>query len=192
MNNIRNLVPDTVGLQECGSTSILQSRSGYQPASQWGDSNGVAVKPGVFTVLSSGSRNLNARGRWGDRYVTWARLQHRSSGRTFWHFNSHWCCCSASGYTCDGNTRYTGASNMLQAIQQNAGSEPVVITADFNAPQNEQSIQLFLRNGFTVAQWNWVDAVMYSTAHWTKISSSTGSPEGSDHSPVIADLRLNR
>lgn len=81
---------------------------------------------------------------------------------------------------------------MVLAIQQTAGSEPAVITGDFNAGQGERGIQRLLGAGFAIAQWNWVDAVMYSTAHWTKISSSTGDSAGSDHPPVIADLQLNR
>lgn len=80
------LSPDTIGMQECNDAGQIQSRTTYQPASQWGDNNGVSVKPGVFTVLSSGRRNLNARGQWGDRYVTWVKLQHRSSGRSFLAF----------------------------------------------------------------------------------------------------------
>jgi len=186
------LRPDTIGMQECNSAGTIQSKTTYQPASQWNDNNGVSVRPGALTALSSGSRNLNARGRWGNRYVNWAKLRHQSSGRSFWHFNTHWCCCNGNGYTCDADTRYRGAQNMLQAIQQTAGSEPVVITGDFNAGQGERSIQLFLNSGFRLAQWNYVDAVFYSSAHWTKINSSTGSAAGSDHPPVIANLQLNR
>ena len=33
--------------------------------------------------------------------------------------------------------RYRGAQNMLKAIQENAGDQPVVITGDFNANMNE-------------------------------------------------------
>ena len=40
---------------------------------------------------------------------------------------------------CQGNedVRYRGAQNMLKAIQEKAGDEPVVITGDFNANMNE-------------------------------------------------------
>lgn len=79
---------------------------------------------------------------------------------------------------------------MLQVIQDNAGNNPVVITGDFNAGESEPGIQLFLQNGFTLADKHWVDFVFYSTAHWSKVSSSIGSAAGSDHRPVIVDLQL--
>ena len=50
---------------------------------------------------------------------------------------------------CQGNedVRYRGAQNMLKAIQENAGDEPVVITGDFNANMNETPGCLDLPSG---------------------------------------------
>merc|ERR1712151_1354341 len=50
---------------------------------------GVSVKPGVFAVGRTGSRDIQATGKWGPRYVTWAELTHLASGRTFFHFNAN-------------------------------------------------------------------------------------------------------
>lgn len=186
--NIKDtLRPDTIGMQECDDPGVIQARAGgYYPVSQFAGGQGVSVKPGLFTVEASGSRDLQATGYWGPRFVTWVKLRHSSSGRSFWHFNTHWCV-----QNCGADKRAVGANNMLQAIRDNAGiNEPVVITGDFNAGQGEPGIQLFLQNGFALADWHWVDAVFYSTAHWSKVSSSIGNAAGSDHRPVIADLQL--
>jgi len=188
VDNIRdNLRPDTLGMQECEDPSQIQSRAGgYYAASPFAGGQGVSVKPGVFSVEASGSRDLQATGYWGPRYVTWAKLRHSASGRSFWHFNTHWCVSD-----CDQWKRFGGAQNMVSTIQQMAGGEPVVVTGDFNAGQSEPGIQHFLQNGFAIAEWSWVDSVFYSTAHWTKVGNYVGDAAGSDHSPIVADLRLN-
>jgi len=190
-NNIRSLNPDVLGVQECDNPSLIQSRTGYSPASSFAGAQGVLVRPGVFTVGDRGSRDIRAAGKWGARHVTWVQLTHRQSGRTFWHFNTHWCVHNGNGRTCSADKRYVGAQNMLRVIQEKAGGAPVVITGDFNAGQGEPGPRHFLQNGFALAKWNWVDGVLYSAAHWRMRSARTGERAGSDHSPVIAELELN-
>jgi len=190
-NNIRSLNPDVLGVQECDDPSLIQSRTEYLPASKFAGAQGVLVRPGLFTVGEKGSRDIRAAGKWGARHVTWVQLTHRQSGRTFWHFNTHWCVHNGRGRTCSADKRYFGAKNMLQVIQERAGGAPVVITGDFNAGQGEPGPRHFLQNGFAMAKWNWVDGVLYSAAHWQMRSARTGEKAGSDHSPVIAELELN-
>jgi len=79
---------------------------------------------------------------------------------------------------------------MLQVVRERAGGAPVIITGDFNAGEGESGPRHFLQNGFSLAKWNWVDGVFYSTAHWRKRSAGTGEKAGSDHRPVIAELEL--
>jgi len=190
-DNIKNnLRPDVLGLQECDSPGKIKSRTGYKPVSKFSGAQGVMVKPGLFTVGDSGSRDIGATGKWGPRFVTWAQLTHTASGRSFWHFNTHWCVHSGNGRTCSAKKRYRGAKNMLEIIREKAGNDPVVITGDFNAELNEQGPQHFLRNGFSLAVNKWVDAIFYSTAHWQKVSSGTGDAAHSDHRPVIAELEF--
>merc|ERR1739848_460559 len=110
---------------------------------------------------------IHATGKWGPRYVTWAELTHVPSGRTFWHFNTHWCVHSGNGQTCGSGKRFTGAKNMLALIRQKAGTHiPAVITGDFNANMDEPGPKYFRQNGFDVAVVSWVDAVLYSKDHW--------------------------
>jgi len=189
--NIKNkLGADVLGLQECDSTGLIESRTGYSRASKFSGAQGVMVKPGLFTVGDHGSRDIGATGKWGPRYVTWAQLTHMQSGRTFWHFNTHWCVHSGNGRTCSADKRYTGAKNMLKVIREKAGDSPVIITGDFNAGRGEAGPQYFLQNGFSLAEWNWVDGVFYSTAHWQTGFTGTGEHAESDHRPVIAELEL--
>merc|ERR1712228_802670 len=112
------------------------------------------------------------------------------SGRTFWHFNTHWCVHTGNGHTCSAEKRYQGAQNMLQIIREKARNDPVIVSGDFNAPMSESGPQHFLNNGFSLAVSNWVDAIFYSTEHWQKRRTDTGNAAGSDHSPVIAELEF--
>lgn len=189
-DNIKNsLRPDVLGLQECDDPNLIQSRTGYTAASEFAGAQGVVVKPGVFTIGEKGHRDIGATGKWGPRYVTWVQLTH-PSGRTFWHFNTHWCVHSGNGQTCSANKRYLGAQNMLQVIREKAGNAPVIITGDFNAGMGELGPQHFLENGFTMAANNWVDAIFFSTGHWQKGWTGRGDPAHSDHPPVIAELEF--
>jgi len=191
IDNIKErLEPDVLGLQECDDAYLMQGRTGYLPASPFAGAQGVMVNPSLFTVGDSGSRDIEATGKWGARYVTWAQLTHKSSGGMFWHFNTHWCVHNGNGQTCGPEKRYVGAQNMLNIIHEKAGSAPVIITGDFNAGLGEQGMQHFLQNGFSLAVNHWVDAIFYTTAHWQKGSTGTGSAAHSDHKPVIAELKL--
>jgi len=192
VSNIKDtLKPDTLGLQECDEPDTIRTRTGYSAVSPFKGAQGVAVKPGLFEVAQSGSRDIQATGKWGPRYVTWAQLTHLPSGRKFWHFNTHWCVHSGNGHTCNSNVRRTGAQNMLQVIREKAGTTaPVVVTGDFNAAIGEAGPQEFLQNGFALAKNSWVDAIFYSRNHWSLISASTGDASHSDHRPIIAELQL--
>lgn len=191
IDNIRkHLRPDVLGLQECDSSSLIAGRTGYSPASPFKGAQGIMVKSDVIQVGPSGYRDIEATGKWGKRYVTWAQMTHRPTGHTYWHFNTHWCVHNGNGRTCDSRTRYAGARHMLRIIQEVAGKAPVVITGDFNAQIEEPGPQHFLQNGFAIAVNHWVDVVFYSRAHWQVVSQRIGEKAQSDHNPVIAELRL--
>jgi len=200
LRNIRDVLrPDAMGSQECEDANVVQQASGLLTAR-----NGVAglcifADSGVFTVTDTGIRDLQAQGKWGPRYAAWARLTHKTSGRSFWHFNTHWCVHSGNGFTCTSQTRLTGSRNMLSLIQEKAGvqggstRDPVVITGDFNAFDgyiNEGSLQNFVTNGFSLAKSNWVDFIFFSTPHFRVAGSGVGDPAGSDHPPVFAELEF--
>merc|ERR1719221_396017 len=64
-NIVRNLRPDTLGLQECDDPDLIQRRTGYSRASRFDGAQGVMVKPGIFEVGDVGSRDIQATGKWG-------------------------------------------------------------------------------------------------------------------------------
>eukprot|EP00435_Cladocopium_sp_Y103_P038544 s138_g10.t1 len=186
-----NLKPDTIGLQECDSPSEIKRRTGFlSKASKFEGAQGVMVRQGRFRTSDKGSRDLEATGKWGPRYVTWVKLTDQSTGKSFWHFNTHWCVHSDSKNTCNEDVRYRGARNMVRAIRDVAGDSPVVITGDFNARMREKGPQHFLDSGFKLAVNDWVDCIFYSH-HWTLRREGKGSSSGSDHKPVYAELALN-
>ncbi|CAE7198310.1 unnamed protein product [Symbiodinium natans] len=190
IDNIKNnLKPDSIGLQECDEPGTIRDRTGLERASQFDGAQGIMVKPGLFAKGSSGSRDIQATGKWGPRYVTWVELTDPQSGRTFWHFNTHWCVHNGNGRVCDENVRYRGAQNMLNVIKEKAGDLPVVITGDFNARLNEKGPQHFLANGFQLAENAWVDCIFYSH-HWELRRHGTGDASHSDHRPIFAELQL--
>jgi len=193
-DNIKDtLRADVLGLQECDDPSLIESRTGYTPASPFAGAQGIVVRPGAFAAGDSGSRDIQVTGRWGPCHVTWAKLTHNPTGRTFWHFNTHWRVHSGYSQTCDASKRYAGAQSMLAVIRERAGhGAPVVITGDFNANMDEHGPQLFLQNGFSLAISHWIDAVFYSTDHWQLQGQETGSSAHSDHSPVVAELAFRR
>lgn len=190
LRNIKSdLRPDTIGFQECDSPELLKSRTGLEVASKFAGAQGIMVKSGKFRILSAGSRDLEATGKWGTRYMTWARLEDPRTQQRFWHFNTHWCVHSNSSHVCDEETRYRGAKTMVKAIHELVGAEPVIVTGDFNAEMDERGPQHFLQSGFQLAVNEWVDSIFYSN-DWELLSQGTGSSAGSDHHPVYAELRL--
>lgn len=189
-DNIKNtLQPDVLGLQECDSPQLIQERTGYVAASEFAGAQGVVVKPGLFKIGQRGRQDIQATGKWGPRYVTFVQLTH-PSGRTFWHFNTHWCVHSGNGQTCDPNKRYIGAQNMLGVIHDKAQGAPVIITGDFNAGMGEPGPQHFSKNGFKMIANAWVDAIFVSEGHWKVGNTGTGDAAHSDHRPVFAELEF--
>ncbi|CAE7470540.1 unnamed protein product [Symbiodinium necroappetens] len=190
IRNIKNkLKPDSIGLQECDEPHTIRDRAGLERASKFDGAQGIMVKPGAFRKGDSGSRDIQATGKWGPRYVTWVELIDPKSDRTFWHFNTHWCVHNGNGRVCNEEVRYGGAKHMLDVIKEKASDMPVVITGDFNANLDERGPQHFLKNGFKLAENAWVDCIFYSH-HWELARHGTGDAAHSDHRPIFAELVL--
>jgi endonuclease/exonuclease/phosphatase family metal-dependent hydrolase len=204
LRNIRdNLGSALLGVQECDDPWLVQQSTGYQPASSFAGAQGTFVDGGLFEVSSAagatGHQDLQATGKWGPRYATWAQVSHKPTGRSIWHFNTHWCVHSGNGRTCTWETRLSGARNMVDLIREKAGTQggalrdPVVVTGDFNVFNggvNEAGMQHFLNNGFSLAKYAYVDFVLFSTPHFRAVSSGVGDSAGSDHAPVFAELEF--
>merc|ERR1711948_170741 len=87
---------------------------------------------------------------------------------------------NGNGRTCDANTRYTGAKNMLKLIQQKTQGAPAIITGDFNAGMGEPGIQHFKSNGFKLVISEWVDAIFVSEGLWKVLNTGKGDAAHSD------------
>ena len=69
------------------------------------------------------------------RICTWARLLERSSGRAFYVYNVHWDHESQE-------SREKSARLLLSRIRQRASADPVVVTGDFNAGEDNPAMLL--------------------------------------------------
>lgn len=69
------------------------------------------------------------------RIVTWAKFRERSTGRAFYHFNTHF---DHRGE----QARVESARLLVRKVAEIAGNEPVVITGDFNTTETSEPYQL--------------------------------------------------
>jgi endonuclease/exonuclease/phosphatase family metal-dependent hydrolase len=149
---------------------------------------------------------------WGNRVTrlaTWARFRDRDTGRTFYVFNTHWDHESQQA-------RERSAALLLERIRaRDVGADPVVLTGDFNAGEDNPAFRALLAapgglhdtfralhpdeggvgtfNGFHGDRDGpKIDAVLASPA-WRTLSAgidrtSEGGRYPSDHFPVTATL----
>ena len=73
------------------------------------------------------------------RIVTWAKFKDRSTGKIFFHFNTHF---DHMGEI----ARNESAKLLLQQIESIAGKIPVVITGDFNCSDSDRPYQTLTRD----------------------------------------------
>ncbi|HEX5112301.1 MAG TPA: endonuclease/exonuclease/phosphatase family protein [Saprospiraceae bacterium] len=69
------------------------------------------------------------------RIVTWAKFKDKQNGNVFYHFNTHF---DHMGVV----ARAESARLILKKIQEIAGSDPVVLTGDFNCSEKEEPYQV--------------------------------------------------
>jgi endonuclease/exonuclease/phosphatase family metal-dependent hydrolase len=73
------------------------------------------------------------------RIVTWVRLRDIKTGKTFFHFNTHF---DHRGE----RARQESAQLLLDRIRETAGNLPVVVTGDFNFTESSDGYQLLTGN----------------------------------------------
>jgi endonuclease/exonuclease/phosphatase family metal-dependent hydrolase len=157
---IRDHAPDAVGLQEALHGQIddlLAALPGYaivgvgrDDGKQKGEYSAILYRADRLEVLDSGTFWLSETPEvpgsksWATactRVCTWARFQDRAEGgRTFYHFNTHMDHQSQ-------DARLNGAKLILQRIRARATRDPVVITGDFNAGEDNPAVRLFTAPG---------------------------------------------
>lgn len=70
-----------------------------------------------------------------ERIVTWAEFKDKLTGKTFYHFNTHF---DHMGKT----ARRESAKLLINAVHQTAQNIPAIVTGDFNAMPDDEPIQV--------------------------------------------------
>lgn len=212
VEQIRGYSPDILGFQEA------ENKAGDLAASL-GDTHSVAGTPSagvallyrssVLTLDESGSGNLTEQDQWGQRVYHFAHYKEKTTGRGFYHFNTHFCVCSA-------DQLLGSAKTIVDAIvARKSISDPVILTGDFNVFdgfENSKAVQYFKGglgspltlvdsfravhpddNGATFGAAGKIDYVFLSsalTATEAGIDRTMPDGQGSDHYPIWAKFKL--
>lgn len=154
---IRERDSDFVGLQEALRFQIDDIREavpgydeigvGRTDGRREGEYSAILYKPDRWRVAESGTFWLSdtpeipGSTSWGNeitRIVTWGRLVERNSGRGIRVFNTHFDHESQP-------SRQRSAELLAARLASRGGTEPVVVTGDFNAGENNPAV-LYLKN----------------------------------------------
>jgi endonuclease/exonuclease/phosphatase family metal-dependent hydrolase len=148
---------DIFGVQEAQKDQIddILAAGGYsytgtgRDGGTSGEHSAVIYKTGKFDLLERGdfwySETPDVPGLGWDatccnRICSWGKFRERTTGRTFYFFNSHY---DHQGVT----ARYESAKLMVAKIKAIAGSYPVFATGDYNANTTGNSIRYILTDG---------------------------------------------
>lgn len=220
--------PDTVGIQEAlpGQITDLEARL---PDYAWfgvgrdGDNEGeysaIFYRPDRLELsqndtfwLSETPERVASVG-WDaalPRIVTWGAFRDTRTGATFYHVNTH--------FDHEGETARTNSARLItDQIKQLAGSDPVVVTGDFNFEPEAEGYRVLTSNlqdayslpeggsygpegtfsGFEVTpelggriDYVFVTDGVQVLRHGV-LTDSEGGFYPSDHLPVLADVMLN-
>lgn len=145
------------------------------------------------------------------RIVTWGHFKDKATGRTFYHFNTHF---DHRGR----NAREESAHLILDKIKRIAEDEPVVVTGDFNIRPEEEPYAIITRElkdtyhqaplsygpEHTFNAWNYegegdfhrIDFIFYKEGDFKPLKyhvldGQRGKRFISDHFPVIVDFQLD-
>jgi endonuclease/exonuclease/phosphatase family metal-dependent hydrolase len=150
------------------------------------------------------------------RIVTWAKFKDKKSGKTFYHFNTHF---DHVGKV----ARAESARIILHAVDSIAGGFPAIVTGDFNATIDDEPMQILLSeenlpklvdtkvvsttrhygpggtfNAFGSKENNTkpIDHILFMgkwkvTKHAT-LSQTWGGLFSSDHFPVLAQMSVQK
>jgi len=128
VNTINGQLADTLGAQELfGRTDLIAARTGLRAIGAENHGKNIFYREATLRLEEAGAFDLNEQDQWGQRTVVWARFTHKVSGRSFYHFNTHWCVCSEDQLL---SSAITSGSRIAATLQ--ASGAPAVYTGDFN------------------------------------------------------------
>lgn len=217
---------DLIGVQEAllhQLTDITQNLQEYEylgvgrdDGKQKGEYSAILFKKDRFEILDKNtfwlSENPEQPGSksWDaaiTRVVTWSKVRDRSTGHTFYLFNTHF-------DHIGKEARKNSAQLLTKKIVQIAGSLPVLVTGDFNCTRSDPPYQemtsakhlvlsdpapvqppgtfcSFEVNSMTC---NPIDYIFISreweATRYTVVNDNDGRYYPSDHLPVLVDVRI--
>ncbi len=150
---------DTVGLQEALASQLNDLKSALKVFGSCGVGRTDGKEEGEFSAIIYNTERLKLRDcntfwlsstpdvpgskGWDAAYprvVTWARFTDQRSGRTFFHFNTHF---DHMGKT----ARIESAKLLLAKIKSIAGEKPFVLTGDLNFTEDAEAYGVLTQKG---------------------------------------------
>jgi len=181
---------DIMGFQECEDVKRVLRDAGMEHTHTpivAGHATAVAYRKDTWEELATGETDVAEDNRfqyYGRRGVGWARLRHRTNGKTVFVVNHHGPLQVNTGGKCGGEAT---AYNMLKVIGLHAqASDAKVLLGDLNA-DSASATQRVLKSHMYQASSHWVDAIFSSCE---SISSQNLGTGGSDHSAITAVFRI--
>jgi endonuclease/exonuclease/phosphatase family metal-dependent hydrolase len=193
--------------------------AGRDDGKEKGEHSAIFFKKDRFTLLNKGDFWLSETpdqpskgwdGKCCNRICTWVYLEDKQTHKRFYYFNAH--------FDHEGTTaRLESSKLILQRIQTIAGTQPVVLTGDFNCGQQSEPYLNIVNsgiisdafrktnfpyanngtfNGFgrTIGTTEIIDHVFvtdhFLVSRWGILSDSYLGKYPSDHFPVLAEITL--
>ena len=178
VQQIREVLPDSVGIQECTAEWMAAlkerlpeygwvgvERETGKPADTGWESCPIFYNKTVYRLVDHGDFWLSAtpdepslgEGAACKRVCTWAVLRNRATGKTYVHVNTHYDHISEAA-------RVYGARQVISFIESNFPGLPVVFTADMNTQVESETYEI-MTELLSDARFTASDAVSYGTFH---------------------------
>lgn len=152
---LRDSLADSVGLQEPSERQVadlVDIDPAYEAFTYEQTTQPILFRRERFR-LADGGGFLLFEGNWrpgSRRTCTWVRLEERSTGRAYYHFNVHLDHRSA-------RSRSSSARRLVAGIMRREHPDPFVVTGDFNADE-ESAVMAYLLRGQPLRDENGVPA----------------------------------
>jgi endonuclease/exonuclease/phosphatase family metal-dependent hydrolase len=238
IGTIRDYDPALLGVQEALRFQLDEIEAALTQFAEVGVGRDDGVEAGEYSAILYDRRRLDlldsgtfwlsdtpevpGSKSWGNnitRIVTWARFRDRSTGHTFYHYNTHWDHESQPARECSATL------TLDRIVARAVPADPVLLTADFNSGEDNAAFLTLLRQHgsgagavhlrdtfralhpdvpVTATYHGYkgetpgpkIDAVLASP-EWTVLESAidTSNENGrypSDHYPVTATVALRR
>lgn len=197
---IKEVAPALVGVQECQNRDGLARLSGYTANTATGNQNYMFFDPSKVAFVSGGKLRI-PRDDYAERFITWG--QFKFGDVTIWFFNTH---LPHNHNEARSQTTHAKIAKMFLDKRRDLGAEnaPTIMVGDMNShASNFNRVQgggfesNLEANGFTLAYTakgnpghGGIDHILYSTPHWTHSDCKDTGTGGSDHTSITCDLTL--